>query len=72
MNNRDRLIDIILAHRLERRDVAELVHVSTDTVSRWLLPMESHHREDIPDMAIELLELKLAARPQPAAEGPRV
>ncbi|HTT07863.1 MAG TPA: hypothetical protein VMH34_03630 [Gammaproteobacteria bacterium] len=65
MNNRDQLIDLMAAHKLERRDVAELVHVTIDTVHDWLLPMESHGRVDIPDMAIELLTLKLAARGQP-------
>ena len=64
MNNRDQLIDLMSAHKLERRDVAQLVHVPMETVHRWLLPMETHGREDIPDMAIELLTLKLEHRGQ--------
>ena len=67
MNNREQLIDLMIAHKLERREIAELLHVDTDTVGRWLLPMEAHSREAIPDMAIELLTLKLESRK--AAEG---
>lgn len=59
MNNRDRLIEIISEHELERREVAELLKVKADTVNHWLASHESHNYEDIPDMAIELLELKL-------------
>ncbi len=62
MNNRDRLIEIISEHELERREVAELLKVKADTVNHWLASHESHNYEDIPDMAIELLELKLAAK----------
>lgn len=67
MNNRDQLIDLMSAHKLERRDVAQLVRTPLETVHRWLLPMEAHGREDIPDMAIELLILKLERRGQPPA-----
>ena len=66
MNNRDRLIDLMSGYELDRREVAELVRVDRDTVDRWLLPPSANRRTDIPDMAIELLTLKLAARPQPA------
>lgn len=62
MNNRDRLIEIISEHELERREVAELLKVKADTVNHWLASHESHNYEDIPDMAIELLELKLGAK----------
>jgi transposase-like protein len=55
------------AHKIERRDIAQMVHVPIETVHRWLLPMEAHGREDIPDMAIELLTLKLSARGKPPA-----
>ncbi|MBI4694766.1 MAG: hypothetical protein HY749_12170 [Gammaproteobacteria bacterium] len=70
MNNRDRLIDFMSDYKLERRDIAELVLVDRDTVDRWLLPPSANRRNDIPDMAIELLSLKLAARPKPAPELP--
>ena len=66
MNNRDQLIDLIREHELERREVAALLRVSIDTVQRWLLPLESKHREDVPDMAVELLQLKLKDRPPEA------
>ncbi|MCC7412572.1 MAG: hypothetical protein IT495_13215 [Gammaproteobacteria bacterium] len=63
MNNRDRLIDLMIEHKLERLDVAELVKVKRDVVDRWLLSVESRSAEAVPDMAIELLTLKLASRP---------
>jgi len=59
MNNRDRLIELLADHELERREVAELVKVKAETVNHWLASHESHNYEDIPDMAIELLEIKL-------------
>jgi len=62
MNNRDKLIDLITEHKLERREVAKLVMVDLGTVDHWLLPVEAHAREAIPDMAIELLDIKLQKR----------
>ena len=59
MNNRDKLIDIITEHQLERLDVAEMVKVKLDQIDCWLASNESKHHEEVPDMAIELLELKL-------------
>lgn len=66
MNNRERLIDLMLEHKLERREVAELVRVKRETVDHWLLPNEANSHEEVPEMAVELLELKL--RMQPAGE----
>jgi len=66
MNNRELLIDMMSRHRLDRREVAELLKVNRDTVDRWLLSGESARREHIPDMAIELLALKLAREQPPA------
>lgn len=62
MNNRQRLIDLIADYKLDRRDVAELLKVKRDTVDHWLISGESKSREEMPDMAIELLEYKLGAR----------
>ncbi len=59
MNNRDRLIELLADHELERREVAEMLKVKTDTVNHWLASHESHNYEEMPDMAIELLEIKL-------------
>ena len=59
MNTRDRLIDLMSENGLERREVAELVAVDLITVERWLLPREADHREDVPEMAVQLLEYKL-------------
>ncbi len=33
MNNRDRLIELIADHELERREIAELLKVKTETVT---------------------------------------
>jgi plasmid maintenance system antidote protein VapI len=66
MNNRELLIDMMSRHGLDRREVAELLKVNRDTVDRWLLTGESARRELVPDMAIELLELKLAREQPPA------
>ncbi|TDJ19904.1 MAG: hypothetical protein E2O62_01815 [Gammaproteobacteria bacterium] len=62
MNNRDRLIELLTEHELERREVAELLKVKTDKVDHWLASHESHYYEDMPDMAMELLEIKLGAK----------
>jgi len=56
-------------HKLERREVAELVCTDRETIDRWLLSAESHRHLEMPDMAIELLRLKLELRagaPRPA------
>ena len=60
MNNRERLMAIISEGKLERRDVAELLKVKQDEVEHWLLSSESRNHAEMPDMAIELLELKIA------------
>jgi hypothetical protein len=59
MNNREKLMDLMVTHELDRREIADLVRVKREIVDRWLAPHESKHCEEIPDMAIELLELKL-------------
>ena len=62
MNNRERLIDLITEHQLERPDLAEMLKVKVDTINNWLLSNESKHHEEVPDMAIELLEIKLSKK----------
>ncbi len=62
MNNRDRLITLITEHNLARIDVAEMLRVSRETVDHWLLTSESKNHEEVPEMAIELLELKLGIK----------
>ncbi len=64
MNNRQRLIDLISEFELDRLAVAELLKVKRDMVDHWLMSTESKFHEEIPDMAIELLELKLGAKQQ--------
>lgn len=63
MNNRDRLITLISDYNLGRADVAELARVKRETVDHWLLTTESKNYEEVPEMAIELLELKLGVKP---------
>ena len=62
---------LIADYDLERREVAELVKVKRETVDNWLVSHESKHHEEVPDMAIELLEIKLAQREKnkPAGEA---
>ena len=70
MNNRDRVIELITQYELERREVAEMVKVKRETVDRWLLPNEAANHEDVSDMAIELLQLKIRDRfPDKPLEG---
>lgn len=64
MNNRERLIDLITENKLDRLEVSELVKVKRDTVDHWLLPNGASNHEEVPDMAIELLELKLKSGEQ--------
>ncbi|OGT78206.1 MAG: hypothetical protein A3J35_00460 [Gammaproteobacteria bacterium RIFCSPLOWO2_02_FULL_52_10] len=59
MNNRERLIDLMSEHNLDRLKIADMIKVKRDTIDHWLLPHESHHHEEVPDMALELLEMKL-------------
>ncbi len=59
MNNRERLMDIMSEHELDRMAVAEMVKVKRDEVDHWLLSNESKNHKEVPDMAIELLELKI-------------
>ena len=68
MNNREQLIEFIATYRLERREIADLVKVDRGTVDAWLLSPEAGRHEEIPDMAIELLRLKLAARANDAGD----
>jgi hypothetical protein len=65
MNNRERLFDLISEYKLEKREIAELVKVTIELVENWMVSHESHHFEEMPDMAIELLELKLKDRSKP-------
>ena len=62
MNNRERLMEIMTDKDLDRRELAELLKVKRDEVDHWLLSHESKNHKDIPDMAIELLELKLGLK----------
>ena len=62
MNNRDYLIEMMSEKQLDRREVAELLKVKRETVDHWLLPNAASHHEEVPDMAIELLTIKMRDR----------
>jgi hypothetical protein len=66
MNNREKLIDIMFDHQLDRQDLADLVFVDRQTVNSWIVTGESAHHVEVPDMAIELLTLKLKIQPDAA------
>ena len=55
-------MEIMLDKELDRRELAELLKVKRDDVDHWLLSHESKNHREIPDMAIELLELKLGLK----------
>lgn len=62
MNNRDRLMEIITDRELDRMELAELLKVKREEIDHWLISSESKNHKDVPDMAIELLELKLGIK----------
>lgn len=62
MNNRDRLMEIMTDRKLDRMELAELLKVRRNEVDLWLLSNESKNHTEMPDMAIELLELKLGLK----------
>jgi len=68
MNNRERLIDLITDFKLDRLTVAEMLKVKRDTVDHWLMSSESRSQEEMPDMAIELLEFKLGIKNEESEE----
>jgi hypothetical protein len=55
-------MDIMVEHELDRMAISEMVKVKRDEVDYWLLSNESKNHKEIPDMAIELLELKLGIK----------
>ena len=62
MNNRERLMDIMHEQELDRMTLAEMLKVKQDEVDHWLLSNESKNQKEVPDMAIELLEIKLGLK----------
>ncbi|MCZ6802829.1 MAG: hypothetical protein O7D86_02550 [Proteobacteria bacterium] len=62
MNNRDRLMEIMTDRKLDRMELAELLKVRRNEVDHCLLSNESKNHTEMPDMAIELLELKLGLK----------
>ena len=52
----------MLDKELDRMEVAQLLLVKRDQVDHWLLPTEAKNHLEMPDMAIELLEIKLGLK----------
>jgi len=69
MNNRERLINLITDFKLDRLTVAEMLKVKRNTVDNWLMSSESRSQEEMPDMAIELLEYKLGLKNEESKES---
>ncbi len=51
-------MEIMIDQDLDRLRLAELLKVKREEVDNWLLSRESKNNKEIPDMAIELLEVK--------------
>lgn len=63
MTNQTKLRALIEQHGLTRKQISELASVSERTVRSWLIEKsDKHHYRDMPDRAIELIELKLKDR----------
>lgn len=62
--NNERLRELIKKHRLRRRDVASLLGKKTSVaVNKWLAPKSDPlNFRAMPDIELELLELKLGER----------
>lgn len=59
MNNREQFLSLMIDNQLDRLALADMLKVDRDQIDRWLASVESRHHEAIPDMALELLRLKL-------------
>lgn len=55
-------MDIMAERELDRLKISDLLKVKRAEVDYWLLSHESRNHKEIPDMAIELLELKLGLK----------
>lgn len=55
-------MEIMAERELDRLQISDLLKVKRAEVDYWLLSHESSNHKDIPDMAIELLELKLGIK----------
>jgi len=59
VNNRDKLIEMMVENELTRYELSEMLRVDIQELDHWLLPIGAAEHKNVPDMAIELLELKL-------------
>lgn len=58
-SNVEQLRQLMKKHRLTRVKVAELTHRSRQAVDNWLAPDDAYWQCQMPDSALELLNLKL-------------
>ena len=70
MNNRDKFLSLVVDNELDRYDLSEMLKAPLEQVDTWLLSTESAHYQEVPDMAVELLELKLRLREENQSEKP--
>ncbi len=70
MNNREKFLSLVVDNELDRFDLSEMLKAPLDQVDSWLLSPESAHYQEVPDMAVELLELKLRLRAEDQSEKP--
>ncbi len=70
MNNRDKFLSLVVDNELDRFDLSEMLKAPLEQVDSWLLSPESAHYQQVPDMAVELLELKLRLRAENPSEKP--
>lgn len=70
MNNREKFLSLVVDNELDRYDLSEMLKVPFDQIDSWLLSPESAHHQEVPDMALELLELKLRLRAENQSEKP--
>lgn len=62
-SNADRLRELMKRHRLTRKKVAELARQGVSTVDTWLAPVGAKTHCEMPDRALDLIELKAAKLP---------
>lgn len=57
---RQELLDVLDKNGLTRQDLADMLHISIDTVNAWLKPETSKSSNPVPLWALELVGYKLA------------
>lgn len=63
-DTRDQLKAMMKRYRLNRQQVADLLHVHPTTVDAWLKPATSKSSSPVPVWRLELLQYKCARPPR--------